>query len=189
VTVDRAFGGGPSPEERVALLRLARQAIAAHLGGRQLELPEPSGVLAERLGAFVTLRGRDDHDLRGCIGQMQAERPLVETIARMAVAAATEDGRFDPVRADELDRLAIEISVLGPMHKIRPDQVEVGRHGLLISAGRRRGVLLPQVPVEQGWGRETFLEHTCLKAGLPLDAWRKPGIELLAFSAEVFGEE
>ncbi len=178
-----------SPEERRALLRLAREAIAARLGGRKLTLPEPAGILAAHRGAFVTLHARRGDELRGCIGQMQSERPLVETIARMAVAAATEDTRFEPVSLGELDRLRIEIAGLAPRREIRAEEVVVGRHGLMISDGWRRGVLLPQVPVEQGWGRETFLEHTCLKAGLPSDAWRRPGVELRAFTAEVFGEE
>ncbi len=119
---------------------------------------------------------------------MRAERPLVETVVAMAVAAATEDGRFEPVTLEQLPGLAIEISALGPMRPIRPEDVEVGRHGLLISLGRRRGVLLPQVPLEQGWDRETFLAHTCWKAGLPEDAWRDPSAELLGFTATVFGE-
>jgi AmmeMemoRadiSam system protein A len=106
----------------------------------------------------------------------------------MAVASATEDGRFDPVTEAELAGLRIEISALGPLEPIRPEDVEVGRHGLLISYGSRRGVLLPQVPVEQGWDRETFLAHTCWKAGLPEDTWRRPGVELLGFTATVFSE-
>jgi len=107
----------------------------------------------------------------------------------MAVAAATEDGRFEPVRPEELPGLTIEISALGPMRPIRAEEVEVGRHGLLISRGRRRGVLLPQVPLEYGWDRQAFLEHTCWKAGLPADAWRDPSAELLGFTATVFAEE
>ncbi len=174
-------------DERKALLMAAREAIAAHFQRRQPQLPAPTGALAENRGAFVTLHQRDG-DLRGCVGLMQSDRPLLDTVARMAVASATEDGRFDPVTAAELDGLRIEISALGPMEPIRPEAVEVGRHGLLIGYGGRRGVLLPQVPVEQGWDRETFLAHTCLKAGLPEDTWKKPGVELLGFTATVFGE-
>jgi hypothetical protein len=175
-------------EERGALLRAAREALAAHFAARPPELPRPAGALAARSGAFVTLHRCGDGELRGCVGMMQSDRPLVETVARMAVAAATEDGRFDPVTAAELPRLRLEISTLGPLRPIRPDEVEVGRHGLLIGLGRRRGVLLPQVPVEHGWDRETFLAHTCWKAGLPEDAWRQPGVEILGFTAEVFAE-
>jgi AmmeMemoRadiSam system protein A len=137
----------------------------------------------------VTLRRRDDGELRGCVGRMVSEDPLAETVAAMAVAAATEDGRFDPVTVAELPSLSIEISALGPMREIRPEDVEVGVHGLMVRCGGRRGVLLPQVPVEHHWDRETFLAHICRKAGLALDAWRRPDCELLAFTAAVFGEE
>jgi AmmeMemoRadiSam system protein A len=106
----------------------------------------------------------------------------------MAVAAATRDGRFSPVTARELEALRIEVSVLSPLESIQPSAVEVGRHGLLLSGGGRRGVLLPQVPVEHGWDRESFLAHTCQKAGLPASAWRGPDVELLAFTATVFEE-
>jgi AmmeMemoRadiSam system protein A len=120
---------------------------------------------------------------------MRSDRPLLETVARMAVAAAIEDGRFEPVTEAELDELSIEVSALSPLEPIRPEDVEVGRHGLLIGHGGRRGVLLPQVPEEHGWDRETFLVHTCRKAGLPDDAWKKPGVELLAFTADVFRDD
>jgi AmmeMemoRadiSam system protein A len=186
-SVPAAAAGGPTARERDALLRAARESIAEHLRGRRPRLPAPTGLLAEKRGAFVTLHARDG-ELRGCVGLMRSDRPLLETVARMAVAAATEDGRFAPVTEAELPALTIEISALGPLEPIRPEEVEVGRHGLLISHGGRRGVLLPQVPVEHGWDRETFLAHTCWKAGLPEDAWRNPGVELLAFTAFVFGE-
>jgi len=173
--------------ERQALLRAARESIAAHFQGRRPALPPPTGALAERRGAFVTLHGGDG-ELRGCVGLMRSDRPLLETVARMAVAAATEDGRFEPATEAELDELSIEVSALSPLEPIRPETVEVGRHGLLIGHSGRRGVLLPQVPEEHGWDRETFLVHTCRKAGLPDDAWKKPGVELLAFTADVFRE-
>jgi uncharacterized protein len=175
--------------ERETLLRVARQSIVAHFAGTGTASWDAQGALAEPRGAFVTLYRRKDGDLRGCIGMMSADRPLVETVARMAVASATEDRRFRPVTAAEVAGLSIEISALGPLRPIRPEDVEVGRHGLVIGQGIRRGVLLPQVPVEHGWDRETFLEHTCLKAGLPEGTWRKPGVELLAFTADVFGED
>ncbi|MGE5127403.1 MAG: AmmeMemoRadiSam system protein A [Betaproteobacteria bacterium] len=182
--------GGPelTEEERRRLLGIARGALEAHFSGGRGGRPAAGGALGEPRGAFVTLRRREDGELRGCIGTMEPERPLAEAVARMAVAAATQDGRFDPVTSDELPQLQIEISALGPLQPIRPEEVEVGRHGLLISLGGRRGVLLPQVPLEHGWDRETFLEHTCWKAGLPEDAWRRAGVELLGFTADVFGE-
>ncbi len=176
-------------EERRLLLQAARSAIEAHLSGTRCPRPEAQGALAEARGAFVTLRRRRDGELRGCVGLLRSERALVETVSTMAVAAASEDGRFEPVARAELPGLTIEISALGPLLPIRPEEVEVGRHGLLISRGRRRGVLLPQVPIEHGWDRETFLAHTCWKAGLPEDAWRDPAAELLGFTATVFAEE
>ena len=182
-----ARAAGLTDAERRALLRVARESIAAHFRARRPPLPDPTGALAEHRGAFVTLHGRDGQ-LRGCIGLMRSDRPLLETVARMAVAAATEDGRFEPVTEAELDDVSIEVSALSPLEPIRPEDVEVGRHGLLIGQGSRRGVLLPQVPGEHGWDRETFLVHTCRKAGLPDDAWKEPGVELLAFTADVFRE-
>ena len=184
-----AVAGDLTGDERRALLKAARESIAVHLCGRPAELPAPSGALALPRGAFVTLHRTEDGELRGCVGMMRSDEPLLRTVARMAVAAATEDGRFDPVTLEELVEIRLEISALGPLQPIRPEDVEVGRHGLLISQGSRRGVLLPQVPVEHGWDRETFLAHTCRKAGLPEDTWRKPGVELLGFTATVFGEE
>lgn len=182
-----ARAGELTDAERQALLRAARESIAGHFHARPPVRPAPTGALAEHRGAFVTLHGGDG-ELRGCVGLMRSDRPLLETVARMAVAAAVEDGRFEPVTAAELDDLSIEVSALSPLEPIRPEDVEVGRHGLLIGHGGRRGVLLPQVPGEQGWDRETFLVHTCRKAGLPDDAWKKPGAELLAFTADVFRE-
>jgi AmmeMemoRadiSam system protein A len=114
--------------------------------------------------------------------------PLFKVVQECAVAAATEDPRFPPVSANELPSLRIEISVLTPLVPIRPEEVQVGRHGLMVSKGRMRGLLLPQVPVEWGWDREMFLDQTCVKAGLPPSAWRH-GATLQAFTAEVFGEE
>jgi len=186
-SADVAAAGEPTAEERQALLQVARESIAAHFERRRPQLPAATGALAENRGAFVTLHRRDG-ELRGCVGMMQSDRPLLDTVARMAVASATEDGRFEPVTEAELPALEIEISALGPLHPIRPEQVEVGRHGLLISYAGRRGVLLPQVPVEHGWDRETFLAHTCRKAGLPADTWQKPGVELLGFTAAVFSD-
>jgi AmmeMemoRadiSam system protein A len=182
-----AAAGELSAAERRDLLRTARESIAAHLAARRPELPAANGALAEKRGAFVTLHAPDG-ELRGCVGMMASDRPLLETVARMAVASATEDGRFEAVTGAELPGLTIEISALGPLEPIRPEEVEVGRHGLLVSYAGRRGVLLPQVPVEHGWDRETFLDQTCRKAGLPAAAWQKPGVELLAFTATVFSE-
>ncbi len=176
-------------EERRQLLALARQAIAAHLSSAPLILPEVTPALRGPGAAFVTLRRRGDDELRGCIGTLEAHQPLVEAVVRMAVAAATQDLRFVPVTAGELPSLALEISILGPAAPIEAPAVEPGVHGLIVRHGGRSGLLLPQVATDHGWDRETFLQYTCLKAGLTRDAWREPGAILLAFTAEVFGDD
>jgi AmmeMemoRadiSam system protein A len=128
--------------------------------------------------------------LRGCIGYIQALKPLRQAVAEMAVQAALHDPRFPPVTSDELPELHIEISVLSPLEAVADvSEIEVGTHGLVIEDGRSRGLLLPQVPVEYGWDRDTFLEHTCAKAGLPPDRWKAQGVTITKFTAEVFGEE
>ena len=171
------------------LLRLARGALEESVRnppGSILPETEPTeGPLVEPCGAFVSLHkaGR----LRGCIGYVQALRPLYQTVCECAREAALNDPRFAPVAVEELPQLHLEISVLSPMEEIPADQVEVGRHGLLISRGSLRGLLLPQVAVEFRWDRQKFLEETCLKAGLPPDAW-KHGARIQAFTAQVFGE-
>jgi AmmeMemoRadiSam system protein A len=175
-----------SEADQQFLLRLARRALEESV--RHDSLPEveaPPGPLREKCGAFVTLHkmGR----LRGCIGYIESLKPLYQTVCECAMAAALRDPRFDAVTPEDLPFLHVEISVLSPLVEITPDQVEVGRHGLLISRGGQRGVLLPQVPVEWKWTREQFLEETCLKAGLPPDAWRH-GAKIQAFTAQVFGE-
>jgi len=182
-------GAALSDGDRQRLLGVARGAIAARFAGRTFKPEvEPGSVLAEKRGAFVTLHEASTGDLRGCIGRLDSDLSLAETVASMAVAAATTDVRFVPVAADQLRDLRIEISALGPLVPIRPEDVEVGRHGLVVSHSGRRGVLLPQVPTEHGWDREEFLDHTCVKAGLLPGAWREEGADLRAFTAEVFGE-
>ncbi len=176
-------------EEQHLLLSLARRTLLAHLQGSE---PEVTGVdsetVREHRPAFVTLRTRATCELRGCIGEVIARRPLIESVAKMAVAAGTQDPRFPPVSPDELERLTIEISALTAMTPISPDEVVVGKHGLMISKGHYSGLLLPQVPVEQGWNREEYLRGLCAKAGLPSDAWRDDDVELRSFEAEVWGE-
>ncbi len=176
-----------SPEARRELLAIARESVRQGLRGRRY-VPDPPTrpELARPAGAFVTLH--EAGALRGCIGTFQADRPLYRNVAEMARAAAFEDPRFPPLRPEEFGRIDLEISVLSPMRRARPEEVEVGRHGVYIVHGLHRGVLLPQVAVEQGWDRETFLDHTCLKAGLPPGAWRH-GAEVYVFEAEVFGEK
>ena len=172
-------------EERALLLRLAHESIESALEGRDLPLDPPSVHLAEQRGAFTTLYLRGE--LRGCVGYVFPVASVYRTVAETARAAAFDDGRFYPVRIEEAPLLRVSLSILSALNPIRPEDVAVGRHGLLISQGGHRGLLLPQVPVEHGWNRDTFLEQTCRKAGLPGDAWRH-GAEFQAFTAEVFGE-
>lgn len=176
-------------EARNECLYLARKTLHALLR-RQAEAPpyEPvHPILREPRGAFVTLKHRGE--LRGCIGYVEAIKPLAETIEDCTVSAASRDPRFPPVDPAELPGISIEISVLSPLEELSdPEKVEVGRHGLMIQKGYHRGLLLPQVATEYGWNREQFLAHTCLKAGLPMDAWRR-GATLHVFTADVFGEE
>jgi AmmeMemoRadiSam system protein A len=172
--------------EKNRLLELARAALEEAVRyGRASEVAEPAEALRTPCGAFVTLyKGRR---LRGCIGHIEAFRPLYLTVRECARAAALEDPRFDPVAPAELPSLQLEISILSPLLDVAPSQVEVGRHGLLISRGAQRGLLLPQVAVEWNWNREQFLEETCLKAGLPPDAWQH-GARTQAFTAQVLKE-
>jgi AmmeMemoRadiSam system protein A len=174
-------------KDREQLLVVAREALVAHFCGGKAQALEALACASAPAGAFVTLRGRDGA-LRGCVGLMESEDPLTETVARMALAAACSDRRFDPLREDELAAVVIEISVLGPLHEVRPEAIEVGRDGVLVRAGGKQGVLLPQVAAEHGWDRETFLDKTCVKAGLPAGAWRRPEAKVFAFTAVVFGE-
>lgn len=176
-----------TPEEERACLQLARQALAHNFKtGGELRTPVNAGTLKEKRGAFVTLTV--DGDLRGCIGYPLPVKPLDETIIEMAVAAASQDTRFAPLLLEEMDRLRVEVSVLGlPEPVSSPMEVEVGRHGIIVSKGFYKGLLLPQVPVEHGWDRETYLRHGCLKAGLPPDEWKK-GAKIEVFTAQVFSE-
>lgn len=174
--------------ERGALLKMARAALEAHFAGQGLPAEPCRGELRARRGAFVSLHERESGELRGCIGSIEPQGPLIETVAGAAVAAATRDPRFTPVAQRDLPSLAIHISVLEPLRTIRPEQVQVGLHGLLVRYAGRSGLLLPQVAVEHGWDRESFLRMTCHKAGVPEDSWTKPGCELLGFEAEVFAD-
>jgi AmmeMemoRadiSam system protein A len=169
------------------LLAIARDAVRGSVTGRAASLAIEFAGIAEASGAFVTLKKHGA--LRGCIGTLECRRTLAEEIARVAVCAAREDPRFEPVSASELDELAIEVSVLGPLEQIDPrdpDAIVIGRHGLVVEQGRLRGLLLPQVAPEWGWDRVTFLARTCTKAGLPPDAWQH-GATVYRFAAVVFG--
>jgi AmmeMemoRadiSam system protein A len=176
------------PEQRQTLLRIARESIAGFFDGRRPAL-SPSDfdeTLCRPAGAFVTLTARGE--LRGCIGSIHPVAPLFQAVSQSALNAAFRDPRFEPLRREELPLVHLEISVMGPIEPTSPEEVEVGLHGLIVRRGQQAGLLLPQVPTEYGWDRETFLQHTCRKAGLPRDAWRSPDVKLERFAAEVFGE-
>jgi len=175
-----------SDTDRRLLLQLARDAIVAHVIGAAAPATSVCPHANEPGAAFVTLHRHGE--LRGCIGHIEADEPLGRVIARGAVAAASADPRFPPVGASELPELEIELSLLGPLEPVMtPDDIEVGRDGLVVELGRHRGLLLPQVAPEWGWDRMMFLAQTCHKAGLPRDAW-KQGATVWRFEAEVFGE-
>jgi AmmeMemoRadiSam system protein A len=177
-------------QQRQTLLSLARESIRSIHQGRVPELnPEDfDETLRRPAGAFVTLH-TNDGDLRGCIGSIRAVEPLFRAVSSSAISAAFRDPRFDPVHPEELERLHLEVSVMGPIERISgPADIEVGRDGLIISNGRHAGLLLPQVATEQGWDAETFLDHTCRKAGLPPGSWRHESTRIERFSAEVFSE-
>ena len=177
---------GLQEEEKKALRRIALAAIEGKLKGVRSAPAEKLGSnLQEKRGAFVSLHksGR----LRGCIGQIVPTQPLQQTIADMAVAAAFDDPRFDPLTLREMKDLELEISVLTPMERLKnPDEIEIGRHGLYLKKGFCSGLLLPQVAVEYGWDRNTFLEETCREAGLSRGAWKEKGTEIYIFSADIF---
>lgn len=168
------------------LLALARRALEARVRRQPPPRPERGGALDWTRGAFVTIH--EHGDLRGCLGRIETEIPLGETIAHLAASVADSDPRFEPVSPRELHDIDVEISVLSPEQEIQSiDEIEIGRHGLIVEQGPRRGLLLPQVATEQHWDRHTFVSHTCLKAALPADAWRH-GARILIFEAQVFGE-
>lgn len=179
-----------TPEQRRELLRIARQAIEAVLDGVRagVDASQLDEALRRPSGAFVSLH-TGDGELRGCIGSIAPVAPLCEAVSSNAINAAFRDPRFRPLRKDELANVHIEISVMSPISLVGDSsEIEVGRDGLIVTRGSRRGLLLPQVATEYGWDRETFLRQTCLKAGLPPDSWREPNCRIEKFSAEVFGE-
>jgi AmmeMemoRadiSam system protein A len=178
-----------SLDQRRTLLRIAHHAILSALeGGPAIDVPSSPGLLEPR-GVFTTLyvSNASGRDLRGCVGYAIPVAPLYQAVAETARAAAFDDSRFLPVSLEEARRLEVSLSVLSPLVPIAPEAVEVGLHGLIVSQGARRGLLLPQVPIEHGWDRETFLQQTCRKAGLPLNVWRHNAV-IEAFTAEVFGD-
>lgn len=179
-----------SQEQRNRLLTIAREAIAAVLDGRKVEIEaeDLDETLRRPAGAFVSLHTRAG-ELRGCIGSIRPVAPLCEAVSASAINAAFRDPRFYPVRKEELGELDIEISVMGPLEPVKDtSEIVVGRDGLIVSRGRNAGLLLPQVATDYGWDAEAFLRQTCVKAGLPPESWRSPDCRIERFSAEVFSE-
>jgi AmmeMemoRadiSam system protein A len=175
-------------DQKKALLDLARKTLKTYLTEKSIPSYQPPDEgLAERKGAFVSLHNGEE--LRGCIGQLFADRELYKIVQHCAISAALEDTRFIAVTSDELNELKIEISVLSPFRRIRQiEEIEVGKHGLYIVQGQFRGLLLPQVATQYGWDRVAFLRHTCRKSGLPESAWQDPHTIIHIFEAEVFSE-
>lgn len=175
-----------SEAEKISILDLARKTIIAAASREKLPSVPDGEVFRRGGGAFVTIK--KNGALRGCIGHFTGTGSLGKTIIEMASSAAVRDPRFSPVAPDEVDDLGIDISLLSPMISADPGDVKPGTHGLYIKYGFRSGTLLPQVATEAGWDRETFLAHTCLKAGLPPDCWKRDGVQIFTYTAEVFCE-
>jgi uncharacterized protein len=176
--------------QRQLLLKLARTSIESTLAGGSAAASDDQfdDVLRRHAGAFVTLRTKNG-DLRGCIGSIHAVQPLYRAVISSALSAAFRDPRFIPVRQEEMLHLELEISVMGPIEEVHDvEEITVGRDGLIISRGHYAGLLLPQVATEYGWDRDTFLDQTCVKAGLPPGTWRSQQARIEKFAAEVFGE-
>jgi uncharacterized protein len=177
----------PSEEFRSALLQWARQAVVEAVSRAQLPADIPQhGIFLERQGVFVTLRVRGR--LRGCIGVVETQETLGESIMRCAAGAALRDPRFSPLQTEELGELLVEISLMSAPVPILPEEIEIGRHGLMVVSGARRGLLLPQVATEHRLDPQQFLEETCRKAGLPPEAWREEGTQILGFTCEILSE-
>lgn len=184
---DLERGATLTAEQQQALLDIARRAIRESLTP-SARAEVPGLALPHASGVFVTVKV--DGELRGCLGTFECDAGLAREVARCAVDAASRDPRFPPIAIDELDRLSLDVSILGTLERVQPPDpsaIEVGRHGLVVEQGRYRGLLLPQVAVEWGWRAEQFLQHTCLKAGLARDAWRH-GATVYRFDAQVFGD-
>jgi len=180
-------------EEGKELLRIARTSIEERLvrGRAGFPVPQSSQPFAGPQGAFVTIHTYPQKRLRGCIGRIESEWPLPETVSRMAVAAAVSDPRFHPMESSELPAVILKVSVMSPLEKVGDSsRVVIGRHGVVVKAHGRTGVFLPEVPVEQGWTSVQMLDHLCReKMGLDAGSWREPGAEIFVFESEGFEEK
>ena len=179
-----------SDDDRKNMLIAAREVLTVCVKGEEVIIPESlSNLDSEPIGIFITLHTIKG-ELRGCIGYLESVKSLPEALVEMTKAAAMQDPRFNPVKEAELNDIVLEISLLSPLKKIdSPAEIEIGEHGLVISDGQKKGLLLPQVAAENNWDKITFLEHTCEKARLPHDAWKSEDTEISIFSAEVFEEK
>jgi hypothetical protein len=182
-------------EDGEYLVKLARRVIEEHLKGEKPQPPaKPAEKLREKAGVFVTLKTYPKKDLRGCIGYPEPVMPLIEALMRAAVSAATNDPRFPPLQPEELEDTLVEVSVLTKPEAltVKPkdyvSQIEIGKHGLIVERGFNRGLLLPQVAVDENWDEEEFLSHTCMKAGLLPDAWWDEDTRVYRFEGIVFTE-
>jgi AmmeMemoRadiSam system protein A len=176
-------------ENKNRLLQVARESLEHFLiNGQRTEFTTETPELQTKRAVFVTLRKRNSGDLRGCIGQTEARCTLIEAVSRTAISAAVDDSRFPQVKLNELANLLIEINVLAPMFVIAPENVVVGKHGLLLRKGSCRGLFLPEVAISRGWDRLRFLDELCRKADLPRGSWRDADAELQAFESESWEE-
>jgi AmmeMemoRadiSam system protein A len=180
--------GDLSFSDKQSLLTLARSTLTAYVtDGKRPDVIPGSPALKKQGAAFVTLKSRGQ--LRGCIGQLRATMPLYRSVVEMTISSCSRDRRFTPVKPEELSNISLEISVMSPFMKVDSiDEIEVGRDGLYLAYMGRSGVLLPQVPEEQGWDKDDYLKAICRKAGLPEKTWEKEGAELYRFTAQVFSE-
>jgi len=185
-----------SDEDGKLAVKLARERIETYLEGREMNLPPLPPLFKRKMGVFVTLNTYPGRELRGCIGFPEPHLPLIDALLDSAISAATRDPRFIPVRAEEMDEIVVEVTLLTPPEEIKyrdpgelPKKIKIGRDGLIAQEGPFRGLLLPQVPVEWNWNEEEFLDHTCIKAGIPPGDWREGRVRFFRFQGEIFAEE
>ena len=178
-----------SAELRLKLLRVARQSIENFMkSGDRIQFPTEIAELLEKRAVFVTLRKKSTGDLRGCIGHSKPRYPLIEAVAKTAISSAVDDSRFTPLKIYELQDLLIEINVLSPMYPSKPDNVEIGKHGLMIIIGSKGALFLPEVAVSNDWDLNTFFDELCRKADLPKGSWNNRYTKLYVFESEAWGE-
>jgi len=178
-----------SAQFRFKLLRVARHSLENFLkNGDRIQFPTEIPILLEKRAVFVTLRNKRNGDLRGCIGQSKPRYPLIEAIAKTVISSAVDDIRFPSLTIDELPDLLIEINVLSPLSPSKPEDVQIGKHGLMINKGSRGAIFLPEVAVSNAWDLHTFLDELCRKADLPEGSWHDREAELYVFESETWSE-